>query len=294
MTLSALIQPCDYSGLPGWADDDHGAAFEAFRRCALHAVAKPYKTGSLGVDRDSFFDAFDAAGRAEVWDDASARTFFEAHFRPCRVNPGDRSMGFVTGYYEPVAVASRFKTDRFRYPVYRRPDDLIGLTDANRPEGFDPYFAFARQTSAELKEYHDRSRIERGVLAGRGLEMAWLDDPVELFFVHVQGAARLEFADGSRMRITYAAKSGHRFTGPGGVLASLGEIPREDVTMRSVRTWLAANPERIDEILRRNRSFIFFREAPVDDPALGDIAGDIGHNADFFALPPRDLLLAYP
>lgn len=124
--------------------------------------------------------------------------------------------------------------------------------------------------------------------------MAWLDDPVELFFVHVQGAARLEFADGSGMRITYAAKSGHRFTGPGGVLASLGEIPREDVTMRSVRTWLAANPERIDEILRRNRSFIFFREAPVDDPALGDIAGDIGHNADFFALPPRDLLLAYP
>ena len=81
-------------------------------------------------------------------DDASARTFFEAHFRPCRVNPGDRSMGFVTGYYESVAVASRFKTDRFRYPVYRRPDDLIGLTDANRPEGFDPYFAFARQTSA--------------------------------------------------------------------------------------------------------------------------------------------------
>jgi membrane-bound lytic murein transglycosylase A len=102
--------------------------------------------------------------------------------------------------------------------------------------------------------------------------IAWLEDKVDLFFVHVQGAARLEMEDGQTMRVTYAAKSGHPFTGPGGVLADLGEIPREKVTMQSIRAWLRANPHRMDEILWRNRSFIFFREMTVDDADAGPVA----------------------
>jgi membrane-bound lytic murein transglycosylase A len=107
---------------------------------------------------------------------------------------------------------------------------------------------------------------------GRGLEIAWLEDKVDAFFIHVQGAARLRMTDGRPMRVTYAAKTGQRFTGPGRVLAELGEIPLEKVTMQSIRAWFGAHPDRIDEILWRNRSYIFFREAPVDDPALGPIA----------------------
>ncbi|TIO55489.1 MAG: transglycosylase, partial [Mesorhizobium sp.] len=121
-------------------------------------------------------------------------------------------------------------------------------------------------------EYFDRGAIERGALSGRNLEIAWLADKVDAFFIHVQGAARLKMADGRLCRVTYAAKSGQRFTGPGRILSETGEIPLEKVTMQSIRAWFKAHPERVDEILWQNRSYIFFREAPVDDPELGPIA----------------------
>ena len=136
----------------------------------------------------------------------------------------------------------------------------------------DPYLAFGRQEGGRIVEYFDRRAIEGGALAGRGLEIAWLADPVDAFFIHVQGAARLRMEDGRTMRVTYAAKSGQRFTGPGGILATLGEIPPAEVTMQAIRAWFLANPHRVDEILHQNRSFIFFREAPVVDPTLGPIA----------------------
>ena len=272
MPLSEQFEPCGYEKLPGWSNDNHAQALTAFQRCGAHAAVKPYKTGSLGVDSTAFAEAFSAARRLTLSDDTSAKRFFEAHFLPARVRPTSRRRGFVTGYYEPVARASRCRTERFRYPVYRRPDDLVGIDETNRPDGFDPYLAFARQTGTGLEEYYDRSGIEQGALRGQDLEIAWLSDRVELFFIHVQGAARLQFEDGSEKRITYAAKSGHRFTGPGGVLADIGEIPRQQVTMQSIRMWFVANPDRIDEILWQNRSFIFFREAAVDDPSLGPVA----------------------
>lgn len=138
--------------------------------------------------------------------------------------------------------------------------------------GWDTCIAFGRQTAGGTVPFFDRGEIERGALDGRGLEIAWLADKVDLFFVHVQGAARLAMADGTERRVTYAAKSGHAFIGPGRILANLGEIPLKDVTMQSIRAWFSVNPDRIDEILWQDRSFIFFRDAPVDDPALGPIA----------------------
>ena len=127
-------------------------------------------------------------------------------------------------------------------PLLSRPDDLVDIDDTNRPAGLDPYLAFGRRTEAGLSEYFDRDAIEAGALAGRGLEIAWLENKVDAFFIHVQGAARLEMTDGSTKRVTYAAKSGQRFTGIGRVLADLGEIPLAEVTMQSIRAWLAEKP----------------------------------------------------
>ena len=180
--------------------------------------------------------------------------------------------GFVTGFYEPEAEASPVRTERFAVPLLSRPADLVDVDDENRPAGLDPYLAFGRTTKAGIVEYFDRPAIEQGALAGQGLEMAWLEDKVDAFFIHVQGAARLKMTDGTLRRITYAAKSGQRFTGPGRVLADLGEIPLAEVTMQSIRRWLRDHPGRVDEILWQNRSFIFFRDAAVDDAALGPIA----------------------
>lgn len=272
MPLDPIFQPCGFAALSGWETDDHRAALAAFQLNVIRAGDKPYKTGSLGVERDAFADAFSAVKRLTDPSSQDARSFFEDFFAPCRIVPRGGASGFVTGYYEPVADASPVCTGEYAYPIYQRPDDLVDIDDATRPAGLDPYFAFARQTESGLTAYFERAEIEQGALRDRGLEIAWLVDPVEVFFIHVQGAARLRFPDGAEKRITYAAKSGHRFTGPGGILASLREIPRAAVTMQSIKAWFAANPDRINEILWQNRSFIFFREAPVDNAALGPVA----------------------
>ncbi|WP_292331466.1 MltA domain-containing protein, partial [Mesorhizobium sp.] len=178
----------------------------------------------------------------------------------------------VTGFYEPEVEASPVRTERFAVPLLSRPPDLIDIDDSNRPAGIDAYLAFARRTDNAPVEYFDRGAIERGALAGQNLEIAWLAEKVDAFFIHVQGAARLKMTDGRLARVTYAAKSGQRFIGPGKILSELGEIPLEKVTMQSIRAWFKAHPKRVDEILWQNRSYIFFREAAVDDAALGPIA----------------------
>lgn len=269
MALSPLLEPSTFASLPGWAQDDHGSALVALRRSAEEARHRTYRSGALGVDFPALAGTLNAASQ---FHETEARRFFETCFVPHRIRPETGARGFVTGYYEPVVEATRMPTARFRVPLYRQPHDLVKVGDENRPAGMDVNLAFAEAGPGGLREYADRGAIEGGLLEGRGLELAWLADPVDAFFIHVQGCARLLFEDGTEMRVTYAAKSGHPFTGPGRVLADLGEIPREAVTMQSIRAWFRQNPGRVDEILHRNRSFIFFREAPVADPDLGPIA----------------------
>jgi membrane-bound lytic murein transglycosylase A len=272
VSLSQSFRRISWSELPHWQDDLLCEAFAAFRRSAFHAREKPYRTGALGADFTAFLEAYEHARLAETITQLDARQFFEGHFVPYKVVPDNRQSGFVTGFYEPEAEASPHWTEQFRYPLYARPTDLFDLDDANRPAAMDPYFAFGRKSDIEIVEYFDRAAIDQGALTGRNLEIAWLADPVDVFFIHVQGAARLIMTDGSVKRVTYAAKSGHRFSGPGQKLINLGEIQEKDVTMQSIRAWFRENPSRISEILWQNRSYIFFREAPVDDPALGPVA----------------------
>jgi membrane-bound lytic murein transglycosylase A len=270
--MDPQLTPSTFSELEGWNSDMLLPALVAFRRSAMRAKEKPYRTGSLGLAHVDFAASYEAAISLGEADEAMARTFFETAFKPFRIHPPAPQHGFVTGFYEPVVDAAARPDARFRFPLLRRPPDLVDLDDANRPTALDPDLRFGRQTEAGIVEYHDRAAIEGGALKGQGLELAWLDDPVDLFFIHVQGAARLVMRDGSLKRVTYAAKSGQRFTGPGSVLVHLGELGRTSVSMQSIRAWFRANPQRINEILHQNRSFIFFREAPVWEPDLGPIA----------------------
>lgn len=270
MSLSALFRPVSFEALPGWSQDDHLPAFEAFRRSAFHVLTKPYRSGSLGVDFAAFADSYDFARNVSKPDRDDARRFFERFFIPARIEAGEA--GLVTGFYEPQVEASPVRTEKFGVPLLSRPADLVDVDDSNRPPGMDPYLAFARDTPCGLVEYFNRGEIERGALDGQSLEIAWLADKVDAFFIHVQGAARLEMTDGRLMRITYAAKSGQRFTGAGKILAETGAIPAEKVTMQAIRSWFKANPSEIDPVFRQNFSYIFFREAVVDDAELGPIA----------------------
>lgn len=265
----------NFADCAGWAEDDHSAAFSAFLKSAIYAETRRYKSGSLGSQFEDLLPVFAKArsfAASQQISAESARAFFERNFYPVKIIPHDRKAGFVTGFYEPELAASRVKTAQFSVPFYRKPADLIKLDADNRPDNLPQYMVFGRFYDGQISEYFDRRAIDQGALADQGLEIAYVADKVDAYFAHVQGAVRLNFADGTQMRLTYAAKSGHGFTGAGRVLIDKGELEPAQVTMQTIRQWLAKHPARVDEILWHNRSYIFFREAPVDDAAEGPVA----------------------
>jgi membrane-bound lytic murein transglycosylase A len=271
--MDLSLTPVSFENLPGWMSDDPSPIVAGLKDCARHVdTVKPYRTGSLGLAVEDFVPAFAELLEERPWTATKARHFFQTHFSVFHVKPGNRDAGFVTAYYEPELDVSSKRSAHHCHPIHNRPHDLVALDEANRPDGLDASFAFGRQTANGIEEYPDRRAIDQGFLEDRGLEIAWAASKVDVFFMHIQGSARLRFEDGTTRRVTYAAKTGHPFTAIGRVLIELGEQHPDQVTMQSLRQWLAENPHRIDDILWRNRSHIFFREAPVDDPRKGPIA----------------------
>ncbi|TCP87666.1 membrane-bound lytic murein transglycosylase A [Rhizobium sp. PP-CC-2G-626] len=271
--MDFALRKVAFSDLPGWASDDPSDLLPALRRCRHHVeTVKPHRTGSLGISSHDLMPAYRAADDVEAPDAAASRAFFEANFQPFAIERQDGKPGFVTAFFEPTVAVSRERTEEYVFPFYRRPDDLVDLDATNRPASLDESFAFARSMEDRIEEYPDRRAIETGCLAGRGLEIAFARSKTDVFFAHVQGAARLIFPDGSSERITYAAKSGHPFSAIGRLLIDRGEIDAATVSMRSIKAWLDTHPEDADAVMWHNRSFIFFREAAVDDPALGPVA----------------------
>lgn len=272
-TRDFRLEPVTFADLKGWRDDDPSSLFRAMAGCRDHiAATKPYRTGSLGLTADDLMPLLDDARTFGLSDAATARTFFEQRCKPFLIRREEGKHGFVTAFYEPEIEVSATPDETYRFPFYRRPEDLIDLDDASRPADLDPSYMFGRSDDGVISAYPDRGEIDRGYLDGRGLEIAWARSKVDVFFVHVQGAARLRFPDGRLGRITYAAKAGHPFSAVGKLLIDRGEIERPNISMQSIRAWLNAHPEQIDEVLWHNRSYIFFREAAVDDPAAGPIA----------------------
>ena len=156
----------------------------------------PIKRRSLGIDARALGEALrKAAGLPGNLSRGAARDFFEVEFAPHEVVPASGG-GFFTGYYEPIVEGSRVPTERFNVPLYAVPDDLVAVDPDRLDPAIDPSYRFARHTAAGLAPYADRAAIEAGHLKGRGLELAYLADPVDAFFIHIQGAARIELPDG--------------------------------------------------------------------------------------------------
>ena len=270
---SFRLVPLAFSDLPGWAGDDHAAALAAFRLGAAVAGEHPPKARALGTDAAALSRALAAAAVMPPGASASAaRAFFEPPFRPFAVEPAEGA-AFFTGYYEPVVAGSRHASPAFPSPLLRPPADLVEIDPDPTPPGIDPGTRFARRLpDGSLVPHPDRGAIMAGAPDRCGLALVHLADPVDAFFVHIQGAARVRLAEGGEMRVTYAAKSGHPYTPIGRVLIEAGALPKGGATMATIRAWLAAHPDEAPAVMARNRSYIFFREAPVDDPALGPVA----------------------
>ncbi|MDQ0457954.1 murein transglycosylase A [Rhizobium paknamense] len=267
------LEPVDFTALPGWGDDDPSSLFRVMGDCLSYLKkAKPYRAGSLGLTAADLIPLLEAAEGEAPKTNQDARRFFENHCQPFRIRRKDGEAGFVTAFYEPEVEVAAEPDEVFRFPFYRRPEDLIDLDDSNRPAGLDSGYMFGRRVDGRVEAYPDRQAIDQGFLEGRGLEIAWAKSKVDVFFIHVQGAARLIYRDGTVRRITYAAKAGHAFSGIGKLLLERLEIPLERMSMQAIREWLARHPEQVDEVLWHNRSYIFFREAEVGDLSRGPVA----------------------
>jgi peptidoglycan lytic transglycosylase A len=268
------LAPLDFASLVGFPDDDLLAAYRCFERSARVLVeggagARPAlpPTPALVANARAALDA-------DINDAAGARSFFERRFRPFRVWPDAGKEGFLTGYYEPCVAGAAEESEAFRWPILARPADLQTFAQDEAPEGVPIGVSAARRRSdGSLVPYGDREAIERERLN----PIVWLRDAVEAFFIQVQGSAQVEFSDGRRARLVYDGRNGLPYTSIGRILIEAGEIAESAMSLASLKAWLRAaglgEGERGLALMRRNRSFVFFRLVEDFDPQSGPVGG---------------------
>ena len=257
-----VLRPVSFRDLPGWAADDHAAALAAFgRSCAALAgrdAAEPLDYASLGGRVGDWHALCAAAGSVEEGADA-ARAFFESRFSAYEARNNGEAEGLFTGYYEPELRGAMQADARYAVPLYGRPDDLVSADLGLFLPALAGERIAGRVADGALRPYLTRAEIDEGALAERGLELAWVDDPVDAFFLHIQGSGRIAFEDGTTRRIGHVATNGHDYLAIGRSLVERGAMTREEVSMQAIRAWLAANPAEARALMQENRSFVFFR-----------------------------------
>lgn len=252
-----VLEPRAWSDLDGWSDDNHDEAFATFAASCRAVVGRARASTDLRPILGALADVCRKALNGPPHD---ARTFFEENFRPLRISKlGDRA-GFLTGYYEPTVDGSRFPTREFAVPIYRRPNDLLTASGDRAPQKFaNSGGATRRRPDGSLVPYYTRAEIEDGALDGQHLEICWIKDPIDLLFIQIQGSARVQLEDGTTLRVNYDGYNGHPYTPVGRVLIERGEVPREQMSMERIRTWMNAHPGDAKPLRDENRSYVFFR-----------------------------------
>jgi membrane-bound lytic murein transglycosylase A len=263
------LESMDFESLAGWIDDDHQAAFCAFKRSARAIAASQTHPRPAQSAPPELIASAQAALCAGVTAERDARRFFETRFQPFRVVP-ENGRGFLTGYYEPCVPASRVETQEFRWPILAQPTDLVTFGVEPAPLGFPKDISGARRLGdGSLVPYPDRAQIE----AERRDPVVWGRDAVEAFLNKVEGSAQVEFPDRSRARLAYDGRNGLPYTSIGKILIEAGEIAEGAMSLASLKAWLRRDSVRGLDVMRRNRSFVFFELVDDFDPALGPIAG---------------------
>ncbi len=259
-----ILQPIAFSDLPGWTNDRVTEAVPALQRsCAT--FSKQPSTKSLGIagTLDTWKPACSALATARFADDAEARAFFEQWFAPYAVR--NVTSGPFTGYYEDRLNGAVQQTGPYQTPLWQRPDDLVTVDlGAFKPEWKGQRIA-GKVAAHKLEPYDDRAVVTRGSLTGRAQPLLWVDDPVDAFFLEIQGSGRVRLTDGNEWRIGYEAQNGQAYVPIGRVLADEGEVDKP-VTMAKIRAWLKAHPQQAQAMMNHNPSVVFFRKIEGDGP----------------------------
>ncbi len=258
----AQVEPLTFAALDGWKNDDQAAAFATYLKSCGAILqgskamrkARPVYGGLYNAcEKAMTLAAGGTVGRDE------ARKFFEDNFKPVRILPEVHTYGFYTGadgfytgYYEAEVAGSRTPTDEYKVPLYSPPKNLLG------------------KKSTVFSQF-DRKEIEDGAIAGKGLEICYVKDPVDAFFAQIQGSTRVKLKDGELLRLNYIASNGKPYTPVGRILIERGIYTPEEMSMDKIREYMAANPEEGEALRLKNRSYVFFTETPLgaNDECVG-------------------------
>ncbi len=245
----AQVEPVSFAKLDGWKNDDHAAAFGAYLKSCSAILQGSRAMRKARPVYGGLYNACEKAATlaaAGTVDRARARKFFEDNFKPVRILPAVHSYGyytgadgFYTGYYEAEVAGSRIKTADYDVPLYGVPAKLAG------------------KKSRVFSQY-DRTEIDKGALAGKGLEICWIKNPIDAFFAQIQGSTRVKLDDGELLRLNYIASNGKPYTPVGRLLIDQGIYTPEEMSMDKIREYMEANPEEGKELREKNRSFVFF------------------------------------
>ncbi len=281
-------EPVEFGGLPGWSRDNLSEAMPAFR-LSCQRLARLGPEASLGGMPDGT-PVLAAGTVAGTWapvcaaaeavpdgDDNAARAFFEKYLEAHAMSYGEGGRALFTGYYEPEVAGARQRGGIYQTPIYRRPGNVVQAATGPDPRGLrvGQRVRPAHRGAPRVVPIPDRAAIVKGALRGRGLELAWLADPIDAFFLQIQGSGRVLMADGEVMRVGYAGTNGHTYVAIGKVLMDRGEMTRDEVSMQSIRAWLVAHPDQADALMNKNPSYVFFREV-TDIPPEQGAAGALG------------------
>ncbi len=263
------LTPAQFSDLPGWSADNSAAALAAFlkscveldRRADNAAIGPAALRMTAAAWRKQC-----AAARATPDNDAAARAFFTAQFTPYLVGNNNDSDGLFTGYYEPLLHGARQRGGKDQTPLLKHPPDLV-MVDLGRfrPAWHGERIA-GRVTNGNLVPYPSRAEIEGGALDTNRLALFWVDDPVDAFFLQVQGSGRVALANGTQVRLGYDGQNGQAYVAIGKKLVERGALTTDQVSLQSIRAWIKAHPDQAKALMDENPSYVFFRELAGDGP----------------------------
>ena len=259
------LEPATYAALPGWTADDQGGALVAFQiSCARLQTLPPDRQMAALPAAGTVADWLTPCRAAQGLQPAEARGFFETWFRPWSVWDGGTDEGLFTGYYEPLLRGSSTPGGAYIYPLYAKPGDMITIDLGDFVEDLAGRKITGQVQDGMFVPYHDRAAIDDGVLAERDLEIVWVDDPVGVFFLHIQGSGRVQLDDGGELRVGYAGQNGHAYFAIGRELVARGALTQDEVSLQTIRDWLRAHPAEAPDVMGMNASYVFFhlREGP--------------------------------
>ena len=257
----SIFEAVGYEHLAGWREDDLVQALPALRSSCR---ALRFQAG--------WRDACARLEQIDAPDTARLRSFFESEFAAYRIASADgATQGLVTGYYEPLLRGSRRRQGAYRYPLYAPPDDLLTIDLAGVHPDLKNMRLRGRLDGKRVVPYYSRAEIENGGAPLSGKEIVWVDDPIEAFFLQIQGSGRVRLENGETLRLGYADQNGLPYASIGRVLIDRGELQPGEASMQGIKSWARAHPERLAELLNRNPSYVFFKELQDIDATQGPI-----------------------